>query len=260
MNNFVQLWEDHMAWSQGVLVNEVVELPFAKVYLSPVEGPYYSFGRLHRTPTKDELSQLEKEFTSRKKQPSLFVDRYQHEEKLTDFLVRSGYHFGGNDTWMLLNENLYSSSDVNADVVKITPETFDDFEAVLGVVFKDFGGNKTYLDICKKSNAGDVSSDVDDFGSELYVIYDDKKPVAGAGVFYSKSKNVAYLHNAGTLESARGKGYQTALIRHRVNLMLEKGITRQNSIVSLGSISWANMIKNGFEEAGNMFVMTKPQK
>ena len=82
-------------------------------------------------------------------------------------------------------------------------------------------------------------------------------PAAGAGLFYSEQGNFAYLHNAGTLNEYRKKGYQTTLIKHRVNIALENGIDNIYSIVEQGEQSWSNCIKNGFNQVQVMNILVK---
>ena len=72
--------------------------------------------------------------------------------------------------------------------------------------------------------------------------------VAIGALFYSAEENFGYLHDGGVLKIARNKGYQTNLIRHRINVCLEKGISRIYATANHGNQSWRNCIKNGFEQ------------
>jgi GNAT superfamily N-acetyltransferase len=101
------------------------------------------------------------------------------------------------------------------------------------------------MDILKSIQMGELKMEYPGLKLELYLIYEEGIPVSGAGLFFSKERNFAYLHDAGTLERYRGKGYQSDLIRYRVNRALEEGIDRIYSSVDYGSKSWANCIQCG---------------
>lgn len=256
---FEELWRSHTRWTDGVLVQKIHEKPYGNLYLSDIGGPYYSFSRLTEKPTDHILKEIEDIFSKSNEDASIFLSRQEQSEHITEYLVRQSYRFRGTDTWMVLNKSDYENSEVTSDIVEVNSETFDDFEVVLAEIFKEFSGNKKYLQMCRGTLNGNVKSAVEDFEAKFFVIYDGDTPVAGAGMIYSVKEDIAYLHNSGTLEKYRGKGYQTAFIRHRVNLAHELGINRMYSIVEQGTVSWANMIRNGFSEAECFLVMSKPR-
>lgn len=255
--NFADLLKSHIHWADGVLVQKVYEKPYGNLFLSDIGGPYYSFAQLHEKPTEDILNEIEDVYSKANEDATIFVSTAEQTDQVTENLVRCGYRYKGTDTWMVLDSDTYKNSDVTAEIVEVNSDTFDHFEVVLAEIFKEFSGNKAYIAMCRGTLDGTVTSDVDDFAAKFFVIYDGETPVAGAGLFYSVKENIAYLHNTGTLEKYRGKGYQTAFIRHRVNLAHELGIDRIYSIVEQGIVSWANMIRNGFNQEECFLVMSK---
>lgn len=146
---------------------------------------------------------------------------------------------------------------MNSKIIVVTPENFVDYNSVLGKVFSDFPGNKTYMKILEKTISDKLKSDFPGLKSDLYIIYKNGKPASGAAMFYSKEGNFAYLHDAGTLKEFRGKGYQTDLIRHRVNKAISLGIDRIYTSVTQGSTSWSNSIKCGLNEMHTGFILLK---
>lgn len=239
----------HFQWSTGVLYNEVKSIPSAKVYFSEVPGESYNFlvPDLH-DPGLLELETIRQLFQANNKKPCVILHNEHQNEGFTELLVRNGYKSHGEDCWVLLDVNVYKNREVGANVVEVTPDTFKDYYSVLSPVFSDFPGNEKYLELCLKSIKGELKSNCSDLISKLFLIYDSGKPVAGAGMFYSKSADIAYLHDAGTLPEFRGKGYQTALLKHRANIALSQYITRVYSSVEPGSQSWSNCIKVGFNQ------------
>lgn len=70
--------------------------------------------------------------------------------------------------------------------------------------------------------------------------------VAGLGsLFISGDKG--YIANDFTFEAFRGRGCQTALIKHRLEVAKEMGLTEVYTDVEFGSASHDNMLRLGFE-------------
>lgn len=257
-SSFDNLWKLHWKWGKGILVNEIRQTDTGTVYLSDILGPYYNFATPKtKKPEEFNHKEVERILKSKGHKPSVFLTEKQQDLGFTEHLIKNGYKFDARDTWVLLDKGLYKNKRGKAKITDVIPETFKDFNKVLSKVFSDFDGNEKYLEICLKILKGEAENIFSDFSSRLYVIYDDKEPAAGAGLFYSKQGNFAYLHNAGTLKKYRKRGYQTALIKHRVNVALENGIDNIYSIVEQGGQSWSNCIKNGFNQAQVMYVLVK---
>lgn len=246
---FNKLWNAHFDWSVGILYSEVKTTPKVKLYISDIPGEYYNFA----VPTSDNLKKFDlKEvsdiFEKLNKKVSIELFSKHQAAGFTEFLIRKGYKSHGGDCWMVLDAGAYKSSELKTDVIEITTENFKDYYNVLSPVFSDFPGNEKYLEICLKSIKGELSGKYKDLVSKLYVVYDNGNPASGAGLFYSKEADIAYLHDGGTLPNFRGKGYQTALLKYRSNLALKEGISRIYTCVEPGGQSWSNCIKTGFNQ------------
>lgn len=242
----------------GVLYNEVRKLRTCQIALSDIPGEYINFAiPTVESPHDLNRDEIEQVLTAKKEKPSICLVQKHLENGFAEYLVREGYSFEDMESWMGYDKNTYKAQDVKSKITSVSSSNFSDFQEVLGKVFEDFPGNETYLQACLETMQGKRKSSVDDLKLELYLIYDNGKPAAGAGLFYSKSENYAYLHDAGTLEQYRGKGYQTDLIRHRINVAIENDIDRIYSCVEFGSKSWSNSIKCGLNTMQTNILMVK---
>jgi hypothetical protein len=266
---FNELWDLHQQWTKGVLYRDILQTKSAKIILSDIGGEYYNFADPTVTTFEElDLEEITKELESHNEKAAVVLNKVHQENGFMEYLVRNGFKFGGTDSWMGYDEKTYKDKEVHAKVVNVTPELFPDYNSVLGKVFVDFPGNEKYNEICQKTVTGEMKGDFAGLKSELYLIYDKQKldtnsvydngkPAAGAGMFYSKEGNFAYLHDAGTLEEFRGKGYQSDLLKHRVNIALEHGIDRIYSSVEQGSTSWSNCIKCGLNDMHTGIIFVK---
>lgn len=83
-------------------------------------------------------------------------------------------------------------------------------------------------------------------GMETYLAWDGDDPVAMGSLFVHRG--LGYLHTAGTLESHRGRGAQSALIAARINRAAELGCDWvMSETVSVLKTSMANLERQGFE-------------
>ncbi len=258
-DDFADLQKIHHTWGLDVWIKEKHQLDQSVILNeSELNSVYFTFAYATAdTISPDQLSSIESAFNDISAQPALYINDNQQSHKVTEFLVRNGYKLSSQDAWMLYSSGTKVEKSAGVTVADIDVDSFDDFSSILSVVFADFDQNSRYLDICKKSLVYKPENGMDDFASAFYVIYDNETPASGAGMFYSVKHNFAYLHNAGTLDAFRGKGYQSALIKHRIHLAQSLGISRMYSIVSRGSTSWANMIRCGLDEAQRPIICTK---
>lgn len=256
-NFFPEVWDLHFKWGQEVLFNNTQELDSVEIISSQIPGEYYNFAIPKTSDPNDlNLDEIKNKFEKLGEKPTFFLLESQQHEGFVECLVRNRFILESRDAWMGFDTDSDISPEVKSEIVDVTPENFNDFESVLATVFSDFPGNAKYLEISQKTIIGELVGSYPGLMSEMYLIYEDGKPVAGAGMFYSKEGNFAYLHNAGTLEEYREKGYQSDLLRFRTKKALNSGINRIYSSVEQGSQSWINCIKNGFFQmhVGNTFV------
>ncbi len=254
---FNEVWALHLEWAKGVLYRDVLQTKSAKIILSDIGGEYYNFADpIVTTPEEFDLEEITKVLELHNEKVAVVLNKVHQENGFMEFLVRNGFKFEGTDSWMGYDEKTYNDKTTHAQIVTVTPGQFADYNSVLGVVFSDFPGNEKYNEICQKTITEEIKGEFEGLKTELYLIYENGKPAAGAGMFYSKEGNFAYLHDAGTLEEYRGKGYQSDLLKHRINIALENGIDRIYSSVEHGSTSWSNCIKCGLNDmhTGMIFV------
>src|SRR3989338_2879982 len=96
---------------------------------------------------------------------------------ITSKIPGNGYKFLGRDTWMGYDKNAYTNNQVKVKIVDVLPKTFSDYDTVLGKVFSDFPGNQKYNEICQKTINGELVGKFPGLKSELYLIYENNKPV-----------------------------------------------------------------------------------
>jgi ribosomal protein S18 acetylase RimI-like enzyme len=253
------LWQAHARLTDGVIYNKIDRQPKATFFWSDVPGEFYNFAVPNDAFSDDELTNLEREFAKTGNPPSIVLHAPLQAAGMAEKLIRKGYKSAGNECWVALDPAAYSEPDPTtlAQVIEVTPDTFDQFYEVLSKVFGDWPGNDNYLRICKRSLTGELSGTCPDLSSQFFIIQDDGKPVAGAALLSSKKADAAYLHNAGTLPEYRGRGYQTALVRYRAHLARQAKISKIYSAVEPGSQSWQNFIKAGFAQTPWFILMTK---
>lgn len=262
-DEFKKLFDLHWQWQQGVFVSDIKEENGLTYYFGPLKNEFFDvvLPKLD-SPNELNLEEVKKTFTEKGEVPSFYITEDLQKKGFVEYLIRAGYSLAGTDTWMVLDNSVYRKEKAKAHVEVITQDNFKDYYSVLSKVFSDFPSNEKYLDICKNSILKEIGNEnVKDLKLELYLIYDNGKPASGGGMFYSVDTDFAYLHDAGTLEEFRGRGYQTDLIKHRTNKAVELGITRVYSLVEHGGQSWKNMIKNGFNQAhrADIVALKKPK-
>lgn len=80
-----------------------------------------------------------------------------------------------------------------------------------------------------------------------FVIEEASVPVAQATVFLSRG--IAWLGNANTVEAARGRGYQRALVEHRISWAQAAGCEHVICDVEAGTTSQRNAVRAGMDLA-----------
>lgn len=257
-NYFKELWNLQAEWSKGIVYSDILDSEKHRVFFSHVPGQWYNLGYFKNNNISDsDLKEIELVFEKREKKPAICLLEEQIKEGYQDFLIRQGYKFAGRDSWMGYDKTTYLDNVVHSKIKKVDASLFPDYDSVLSPVFSDFAGNKQYMEILKGVLSGKIKNNFPGLELELYLIYDGGKSVAGAGMFYSKDGNFAYLHDAGTLEAYRGKGYQSDLIRYRINKALGMGIDRIYSSVEHGDKSWSNSIKCGLNTMHTSLIFVK---
>ena len=248
-NYFHELWQLQQRWAYKIFYEKIIDEETFGGFTSSIPGEYFNlvFPKVNK-PEDLNLSEILHLFAEIKEKPAIFLFEDQAKDGFVEYLVRQGYKFECRDCWMGYDPKTYNDKTISSKIIEVTPKTFSDFKTVLGEIFKKFPGNTAYLEICEKTLKGDLVNDFTDLKSRFFLIYENGKPVSGAGMFSSVKNNFAYLHDAGTLKDFRGKGYQSDLIHYRVNKAVEEGINRIYSSVDHRTQSWSNFINCGLNQ------------
>ncbi len=241
-----------------ILLAEAVEETDTYLYIdSKIPTPYFNFAIPKTTVFSHfPLPQIEAKYLEKGKDSTIYLLEEHQKAGFAQNLADLGYSSVSEDTWVgfdLANE-ISKSRHI---ITEVSFENFGDFDKVLKIVFSDFLGNDAYQNVIKQSLRSVVDNIYGDLVSKAYVIYGDNNPVSGGALLYSKIGNFAYLHDAGTLEEARGKGCQTELIRLRTRLVRDLGISNIFSLVEFDSVSHRNMLKNGFKTIHRAILFSK---
>lgn len=256
IKNFEELWEAHFKWSLGILTKEVKSFKTVDIYLGNIPDIWNNFA-LPKVinPTDLDFEEIKTNLTPYSPSSTIYLHEKQAKGGFKEFLLQNNYRFSGTDTWLVFNPKAARDLTIKAQVEKIGLAKFPDFGRLTLEVFKEEGyDDSVYNEICRKSLTGEIKSQVPDFSSEFFMIYEDGQPAAGAGLF--STDKLGYLHNDATAKEYRGKGYQTALIKRRVELCLKRRIETIFSVVENESQSFKNYQKCGFEtwQIGQLFV------
>ncbi len=250
--DFQEIWGLHIQWSFGVLYREIQTLPTSKVFLSDVPTNYLNFALpTVNSPEKLDINATQKILSSVRHKTAFKLFDSHREAGFSEYLVRRGFKLSSASAFFLFNQDNYIDAVVKHEVVEVGTDKLEEYMAVSREAFSNeselaegyIAMERNFLDHKTKSNFSDVSLN-------LYAICEDDQVVAIGATFLSKEHNFTYLHDGGTLLEKRGKGYQTSLIRHRINSALKQGITRIYVTADHGNQSWHNCIRNGFNQIG----------
>jgi len=256
---FKTIWDLHTKWSQGILFQDTQNLSVAKLFFSNLPTSYMNFVLpLVDSPEKLDLVLIEATMKARGKVTAFDLFELHQQNGFEEYLVRNGFRLGYRSTFLFFNLSNYIEDKVLYPIINISQEKLDDYFLVAREAFEaDADLQEKYMEMEKDFLSGKINYSVSDLSLELYAIYDGVRPVAIGALFYSKQENFGYLHDGGTLKTARGKGYQTSLLRHRVNVCLEKGIDRIYVTANHGNGSWRNCLRNGFEQIQTVEMLFK---
>jgi len=257
IRNFTSLWKAHSEWEQGILVKEIKPLKTADAYIGNTPDAWYNFAlpRVEK-PAELDLGEIKKILFPISPPATIYLFGKHIKAGFSKFLTQNGYEFFGTDTWMVFNKKAGKDLKTDVQVEHIGLSKFPDYDKVTVGVFKEEDyDNKPYVEICRKSLTGEMKSKAPGFSSEFFMIYENGKPAAGAGLFLTKE--IGYFHNDATFKEYRKKGYHIALIKKRIEFCLDKGIEKLYSIVEHKSQSFRNYKRCGFEtwQACNLFTL-----
>jgi GNAT superfamily N-acetyltransferase len=256
IKTFPSLWKEHFTWSRGVLTKKIIQLKSADIYLGYTPDAWYNFALPKvRSPRDFDLKEIKEILAPANPSATVYLHE-KHIKAYSLFLIRNGYRKMGTDTWMVFSPEIDKEVVVGTSVKHIGLSRFADFDKITTEVYKTEGfDDRPYNEICRKTLIGKIKSKASGFSSEFFMIYEGGKPAAGAGLF--RTYKIGYFHNDATLPCFRGKGYQTILIKERINYCLTRGIKTMYTIVEYGSRSFKNYQKCGFEtwQVANLFTI-----
>lgn len=259
IKNFNYLWQEHFKWSQGVLVKKVIFLKTADIYIGNTPDAWYNFALPKVMKPKDlDLKEIKKVLSPISSPTTIYLFEKHIKAGFPKFLTQNGWEFFGSDTWMVFNPETDKDFKTNISAETINLAKFPDYEKVTVEVFGQEGyDDGPYNKICQDSLTGKLKSKEPSFSAEFFMIYQNRQPTAGAGLFLTKE--IGYFHNDATFKKHRGKGYHTTLIKKRVDFCLKKKIKTLYSIVEYEKQSFRNFKKCGFEtwQVANLFTLKK---
>lgn len=246
IKNFSDLWKAHFEWNLGVLVKEIKHFKTADVYISYISDEWFNFAlpRVEK-PKNLDLDEIKKVLSPISPKTTIYLLEEHVKSGFPKFLLRNGYELFSEDNWVVFNHS-YKDLGTDIPVEKIGLSKFPDYDKVTVDAYKEFWDfdDRPYNEICRKVLTGAVKSKTTSFSTEFFMVYEDGKPAAGAGLFFTDK--IGCFHNDATLKEYRKKGYHTALIKERIKFCLKKGIKTLYSIVD-GELSLKNYSRCGFD-------------
>lgn len=140
---------------------------------------------------------------------------------------------------------------VSGKFVEVDEGNFSEYAEMAVGVFDDWSGEREYCEHFYKLKR--KNKDSDKIISNLMLVVDGKC-VSFISIYGSKRQKLAYLHNAGTKDSHRRRGYFTRLVKHSCNLAFDKGVKSIYSLVEEGKGSFYGLSKLGFAPACKFFL------
>lgn len=154
------------------------------------------------------------------------------------------------DSYMVLTPvDLLDFDDKNTSLIEVTEENFNAFKATALEIFANWSNEEDYVDYF--SNLSKTNTETRMFKD--YILEYNGAIVSIASVILDKDLNIAYIHNAGTVEEFRRNGYFNIINSFIINKILQQGIARVYSITEKDGESY-NAYKNlGFKEQDSYY-------
>lgn len=184
---------------------------------------------------------------------SLYIPE-EFKESFSGYLTENEYSLDFVDCFLLkdLKEDYTIPQDDNV-IVEVASDNFDEFLAAALKTFPEWSNEEDYTRYF--DSLAQSSSENKIFKDFMLKVND---TVASFGsIILDKDTNLAYVHNAGTLDQFRRQGYFTTLNMSFCNQALFNKINRIYVIVEQGEESHQAYQKMGFTEQGNYFIYTK---
>jgi len=150
------------------------------------------------------------------------------------------------DSYMVYNTKDFLEIDIKeTKLLEVTKENFDDYKETALELFESWSNEGDYVDYFNKLAEEHNTEDkiFKDFLLKL-----DNQTVSIASVIFDVQMNLAYIHNAGTLNEFRRNGYFNIINSFIINKAFDLGITRTYSITEKDGESYYAYKKLGFKE------------
>ncbi len=258
-SKFQEIYAQYRRWVVGIFFQEIRHLGTADLWLSGIPSEYFSFGApTVAEPALFDIQGVEDALAREGKRPAVVLTEAQQALGFPELLVRRGYVLDNRDAWLIFQESADRvHSDSGLELREIGLDDFGEYTAVMARIFPSFSGRSQYSQMEHDFMLGTVRSPVADLKLRIYAGFDGGKIVAAGAMFWSQAEKFCYLHDGGTLEEFRGRGYQQALIQKRVDDCLKMDTERIYVSTEQGTASWRNCIKSGFEHLQTFQLFTQ---
>jgi len=180
-----------------------------------------------------------------------YIRQLQIKSEYDRVLIEKGYEKADEESYVFLEMGHEIVID-DAEYEEVTEQTINDYVNVAQICFPEWASNKMFShSLFEAQRQGNGKN---------YIARCDGKTAGVGGMLYSKTLNLGYLTNDGTLSEFRGMGIQQRMIQKRCVELYRMGITRVFSIAEPGCISYHNLLKNGFEDIDQYALYTKVGK
>ena len=183
--DFTDLWKAHFDWNLDVLVKEIKSLKTADIYLSYTPDEWFNFALPKvKKPADLNLDEIKKVLFPTNPATTIYLLESHIKAGFPRFLKQNGYQFFGEDNWLVFDHS-FKDLKTKIPVEQIGLDKFPEFTKVTEEVYLkewDFDDGP-YNEICRKILTGEIKSEIPSFSAEFFMIYEDGKPAAGAGLF-----------------------------------------------------------------------------
>lgn len=220
---------------------------------SPFNDQWYNFMVPLVKPSDFNWKEAERIITEEKEQ-GRDVSYYIHSSLVADyesFLKELRYADGGDEVYMYKQLEL-SDSESAANLTVVDDSSLEDFVKMSNSCFPDWDNNEEYSRKCYNF---DKAINTREFPS--FILKDEGKASSFGALILSKELNLGYIHNTGTLEKYRRKGYFSSLIKSMCRYLLDRNISEVYAIVEEDSGSYHGFKKLGFDAVEKFYLYVK---
>ena len=189
-----------------------------------IDDYFWNIAHLKNKINNEILNNLENEFKSINRQPSLYIGRdnsYYSENK--ELLLKSGYKLNDTDVYMVLDKKTEVKITTHIKVIENEKE-YNDYMKVLASAYNDTLENaneNVYADSITECYYNAVKNTMNSKNYMHIVAYDNDIPVSVAMLSYVDG--IGGINNVGTAQGYWNKGYGKQVIAYVINKFEELG-------------------------------------